>query len=1235
MAEVILSGVNKHGVSSDTLSENFATNHQIMLRGHQSNAGGMCLASINGVTLNPSNIRGLNVINISVSGKILAATTFYFGTVGHDANFVSWIKARTEGLVLMLSHTSNRSTRNLDNWMDTVGNRIWRNYWRTGAESEFSSFVGVYDVALKKFTSKQYMGSDKDDKPAEMMIVLDAIANIGVTGYGEPIAYDTLEYLDSQSAFEFKHWHDKALITDLHLLVGENIHLSAELWKDAFAQHASEGCVFGIKFFDKDQTVLSVKELTKDSDAFIWTEVRADIEIPKNAVYVSLYAAHAQSATPVGSVGIRNIVACTSRVVPTGNVDIQTFKTARLREISGNEIIASTGEPDLNALHYSAIQHVSSPDFSESTITTPSWENTKTFEFNQDIIWDYSDIVLMQSGGPDISHGLDKSNIGMYQHVFVYGDDVTKYPLDNLTYSDSVNYRTVVTPTTIKHYVNSILLGTKEITQHPTELRLEIGGVNKASIAGTVLEMCIIDKMHNTRIYELVHASIPNDSKREVIGRSQIAKTPTTETVSGAGASISTKVGSAAFPCGLTNNDIVYATVTSFGSATPVAELNKRYKCVVENDELIPECGAWISAGDTSELTIVAEYTPNPDINGVFDKPKYKHNKKLTFNAAFKIPDWKVQSDDVGTINMKFVAEVGTLIDGSKSGSISSRVEIDSNMRLKVTDCKILMLDNDLYTNQVLVKGVTYNLVIGIAGDKIVNTIGARYDNSNVYAGRIWDIDFNTLSKASKVSYSNKFESIHDFMLFGVPAFRSGWKCYENFKSSDWECKNFEAIGRYSFKSIGGDAIIKSNVGIVKRCRITFDIKAPEGKTVQILVGSNVIRSMSHIGDGGRMVGIVTSENSGEVSIKLLNSDVNDYLTINSLDVCTDVLDGISLSNKGAAIEQDFKDTQQPIHRRWLPDMRSNRLNYDWHTIGYFYICLDLILESGYRPILGGSGSRKFEMDLFDNKLRLYTVINGVTSDVVELPYDESLIGKRVKITACSFVKDSGLDTRRNVVSLKINKTEKICENWNGCVEATSNFIGYSDINKTYGGLDVFSYQLSSMTGDMNYRSTNIFTPLVYKVVAPEITFLKKTGESLFKLYMLGEEGSIGWVYNKDPKLEVGRLRDSHFVNNAKLVRVGQSNLAGFSMDFAFENGATPFDELQIHLHDYNDDANSVRGYNVGTYIAHRNNRAYRIFDDQNVDKWFDSSSTKSFTVVEAGASTRATFQTKPTWKQV
>ena len=1240
MAELLLSSVSKHGINVSTLSENYATNHKIHLRGQQSKAGGICVASINGNTLNPSNKSGLNVINVSAAGDVLAADTFYFGTVGHDTNFINWMNARTQGLVLCLSNTSNRSTTKLDTYMSTLSFKNWSNYWRTGTESEFMSFVGIYDVGLKKFTSKQFMPPLADSIPAEIVQVIDAIANNGVTGYGEALIYDNTETIGVKTTtHDYFRWAYKTPITQFNVKVGENIHCVLESWKDDLAADAGEFNTLIFNFYDDASVWKGGFDLNDNTTpANVWTRYTKDLKVPVGATNYSIYVRQDPStpgATKLGSVGIRNLVIYPSRVVPSGNTDVQTFKTAFASEVSGTNPIVSTGEPDLKALNINTIDSRFSPKFEASYIIAPPWTNTQTFEFNQDIVWDYSTQTIMKSGGVQVSHGLNRTNPLNYTHEFDYGSDRTNYPVENLTYSEPFNYRTVVTPTQVKHYVNGVLLGTKAITNHPPVLNLDIGATFGVGIIdGTVLEMCIIDKPHNTRIYELQQTSATTSTV--ISGRSQIAKTPTVSSVvGGTGFTISTAVSSPAFACGLTNGDSVYVTVKSFGSAVAKSGIvvNTRYECLVINNLLShPTAGVnWISAGNMSDVQLICEYTPNPDINAVFDSPKWIEKQKLMFNGAVKIQDVKVLADETGTLSLKFMIGDnnlgGCLFDGS------ARVDVTDALLLTTFGCKILTVNDEVFVNQKLTKLIPYCIVVSLNPATIVKSIGSKVDNNLPFGGNMWDIDFKThfSSLIKKLNYENKFESYHRFTLYGLPAYGTGYVSYSNFSTVDWEVYNSTLIPRYSFKSTAnGDFAITKDVGITAYSRIEFDITAPVGKSCQILLDGAVLRTL---GSHGRYVGSVSGNRVGKLSIKIIGAVANSIVTINRLTVYNNVLDGTSSFSTGNAIPR-LPDIERVVDKQWLPVMTSNRLNFNWITQGKFYMHFDLVLKAGYHPIVSGHTSRTIELELKDNEIRLFTITGGVFSTIVRLPYSPSLNDTRITFSVLSYTKNVGMPNSTNVVEMKIHGGPSITvDNWNGAIDSIANFLGYAGKSATYGGLDVYSYQLSNMTDDMNYKSTCTFNPLINWVEQPDITYLKARGVSLFKLYMLGTAGNIGWKFNADPKLEIGRLRDSHYINNNKLIRVGQSNTTGFSMDLEFENGITPFDNIEITLQDVTPDG--TRGYNVGTYIATKNNKAYRILKNQNVDAWFDSSSTKSFECYEAGPELRAVFQNKPTWKAV
>ena len=305
MAELVIARVTEQGIQARDLSETFSGDNELIIKGQQGNAGGTCVATLNGISLSPSQTKGLNCVHLTADFKS-TLMSFDFSVASDTDRFKTWVNGLSTGIILLMSHTENVTNSVLNSYFDSIGSIGWKYYWNTEKGTNKSSYVAIIDCPLKKIMTEQFMGHGRTTMQAQLCVVFDTFADIGVTGYGDMIAWEEEEKITSQAGYGVINFVDKTL-TELNIKPGEYIELTGEVWSSA--QAIAEGCYSALYLqYYKGTTWLSGTNISA-KEKEVWTRGTQLTKVPVDCtrIIITLYR-YPNKPTSTSEIGVRDIM---------------------------------------------------------------------------------------------------------------------------------------------------------------------------------------------------------------------------------------------------------------------------------------------------------------------------------------------------------------------------------------------------------------------------------------------------------------------------------------------------------------------------------------------------------------------------------------------------------------------------------------------------------------------------------------------------------------------------------------------------------------------------------------------------------------------------------------------------------------------------------------------------------------------------------------------------------------
>lgn len=858
MAELIIARVNEQGVQARDLSETFSGKNEIFIKGQQANAGGSCVATLNGISLKAPQVKGLGCIHLTESG-VQDRRTFDFSIANDNTKFTTWIGSLTTGIVLFLSHSQNAADSAVTTFFNSAGSVGWAYHWDETKGTHRSSYVAIYDIPLKKLMTEQFMGHGATSHPAQLSVVYDTFDDIGSTGYGDTIVWDENERATAGTSTDYQGYNylRNVKLSEFNINAGETIEFTAELMKSRDAHVGNAQSAMFVQFYNAGKWVKSEYITTTSSDPELtWVTRSKKVVVPTGVdeINVSQYRYPRRDGTS-GEVYARDLVVKLAKpaVAKTGSGSIGQWGFITETAIETSPPVATVDGKNFLTTSYDALDEEWLPKFDGTGyFDIPTWQVTGNFIMSQTISFDYpsNGTSYMISGQSDyVDGGYDnRLNCGIrtVAHAsgeawyFAWGEKAITIPVTTaVEYGRPYTFRIEVVNNIATCFVDGTIIGTINPT-NKTRLfpYFAVGADGRLTtrgfrVIGSVHELNLIDSSdeRNSRYYNFV---LPGqlDDRRTVPGKSRFSgKTYELKNVqpNPSGYGFYCGVQSELAPYGLQAGDIVYVSITNAGGNTlNDATINTRYKATVVaapeasyttpySQFLIvnPSTGTttWIkpNAGGTQTTTgmrVNIEYVANPAINGTVTNIDWENINTLThrFGAGYvDIPQWTGPGEFSLKFNLKSFPPTASsyLFDGrTNTNTAASHIYVNRSGIVNGGTNLVIASVNDIpfVAGQMQIELNTDYRINGYFTSGGINRIGARFSNNEIFDGNIWD--FSMKSETDSRYYKNIIGSRYTSTSTNV--IDSNGKnavVYRSFDINDWNLGvNVERVNSKSFK---------------------------------------------------------------------------------------------------------------------------------------------------------------------------------------------------------------------------------------------------------------------------------------------------------------------------------------------------------------------------------------------------------------------------------------------------
>ena len=846
MAELVIARITENGVQTRDLSETFSGQNEIYIKGQQGNAGGSCVATLNGISLSPSNLKGLNCIHISETNELTPAV-FNFAESADTAMFSTWIGGKTSGIVLFMSHTENVTNETLNALFDSWGSVGWKYYWNPEKGTNRSSMVGILDCKLMKLMSEQYMGHGKTTTPAQLSVVYDTFADIGTTGYGDTIVWDENEFISAGGPeYLVKSFIAKDPITKHQAKIGETLEITAELMHDDICKKDGQFSALIIQYWNAGAYISGDSITSMHLTPFEWGSRSIQTKIPPKTTHIEISLYRITNNTKgKGKIGVRDVTVklCKPAIYSKtgmGSIGQWGFITDVAKE--ADKPVATVDGKTFVTSSYESLDEEWLPDFNgDGRFVVPLWQPTGDFEMSQTVSYKYPAIInggstWMRSGQGGISGTTEDMALECgirtvlhpdgEAHFLRYGSTSVDVPT-TIEYGKSYTYKIAVENGTPSFYIDGVQYqpagsGSNKPKVFPYFV---VGAEGRAGsfmhpISGAVHELNLIDLNddRNSRYYNFVLAGQLDDD-RKVVGRSRYSgKTYVSDNVTPSPSNQALYCGptSGAAQYGLQAGDEAFVTVLDAdGNELIGVVVGTRYKTKVV---AMPEDGGrttgnrsafanpttgdigWIKirpdgTQNVNKMKVKVEYVAHPLIDADVTNVDWVNVGTKTYNFNGKsgvyVPTWKgpgefslkFRLNSYPKTNAYYLFDGRTVEDAATPCHIYVTNQIINGGGSNITIASVNGLP--FVAGQMNIALDTDYHITGYINKGGVSCIGCRHNDTEFLDGYIWD--FSVTGENDSRYYKNVARS-------RFPAFSNSIKdvnatsdtVYKAFDINDW-----------------------------------------------------------------------------------------------------------------------------------------------------------------------------------------------------------------------------------------------------------------------------------------------------------------------------------------------------------------------------------------------------------------------------------------------------------------
>ncbi|BES53274.1 hypothetical protein [Aeromonas phage phiWae14] len=1279
MAELVIARVTEQGIQARDLSETFSGDNELVIKGQQGNAGGECVATLNGISLSPSQTKGLNCIHLTEDFKA-TGMAFDFSIAADTDRFTNWVNSLSTGIILLMSHTENVTNDKLNTYFDQIGSVGWKYYWNPAKGTNRSSYVAIIDCPLKKIMTEQFMGHGKTTMQAQLCIVFDTFADIGVTGYGDMIAWEENEVISSTAGYAVVKIIDKPL-SELNIKVGEYIEMNAEVFHEQKAITDKTGCALIMQFWNGN-TYISGMHI-KPTAVDVWTPGSNMSRVPTNCnrIELSLYR-YPSVPTSTAAIGMRDVMVKlrkpeVNKSRSHGTVGQWGFITSTANEGDAEaSFVASSKVGDLVSQSYEELDQEWLPQFDQTGyFDIPDWIPGSKFEVSQTISYDYPDITdtWMRSGMGGTTDGTENRNLKVgirtvhhdrgEGHFFSYGG--FGYDFDaRIEYGKSYTYKIEVDGSNVKFYLDGVEVKSgiatapfKQITHFAVGADKR-GNVYMHKLRGSVHELNMIDKTRlngtNDRFYNFVRPG-QLDDKRTVPGKSRYSGKEyfaTNVSPDNSANALYCGPGSKLVPGGLCDESKdVFVTILDAGGNTllPGLELNKRYSCVVREiaspradwvqsssqysirNPLDVNNGAWIVEADGKNVNTMKfkiECVISPKINGkVTNVDWIDINKQIApLNGVDQYSDIQPWNGP-GEFQIKFNSRSGKgyILEGrtltetiNQFGGIYITT---SGILTAYGNYVISTVNGTPFTAGMQVLANTDYVLSGYikSGSRVVR-VGARYNNTEFFDGYIWDFSLDGKGKDDRY-YKNynmsRYDAYNNYVkdelakadVIASKTYVSDLSLFstavrQNEKSYKFNTATTPSGGTLKFSAPKG-SIVRIDFDIEGETRIELRYSPAQSGSAPL------IKSLPAGRCKGSVAYKITDEAPG-VYIRTIAPKLNEIVKIHKLNVSRVYTDVIIENSSGS--EYKLEDRETPIMKtvnrtKWIPDYRTGYLHIqnawkpdpkDW---AIRVKCKAGALKDDINPILSGP--------VYDTSTICVDQYRSVSSVRVFSYNAAKQLNTGITIDAGAKVGDE-LDIFVRVVGNTITITvngKTATGAWNPDGTESINLIGARAGGYRFNNDITLVELIDSSTKLCNSRRYDLSQ---YSTVKPVDTFIENELGAI-KYIRIGEIDATnkiyGWDITKGEENQIGRMKDSHYIDSVQMDLFTTINTSGYSAYLHFVGDKRPYNAIDVELYQIDDNNNEQY---IGTFTAIQaiNATGYGIPENAVVTSWFSGLNT-------------------------
>lgn len=1197
MAELIISSISNGGIKANSLSENFSGLHQIMVVPQTTKE--KKTVSIDGFSLNPVDISGLECISINDDLSTGIRDVFNFSNVADTNRFETWLNSVTSGIIIMISHGSNVTNTTINNVFKKIGNIGWEHHWDSSNGTSNTRYAAIYDCKLKKIMVEQIGVGDYVEVSLET--IFDTFADIGVTGYGNSIIFDQTEYINEKSnRAEIKQFID-ATLSSIVVNSGETIRFNLETYRDDLSKSAGESVRLYYIGYNGNTSVLSGYVSSPDNTSGQWDNVYSDFVVPSTINRIQVYATSwPQKAQYIGTLGVRSVTAYRKKpnVIKQGKATIGQwgFITEDAVETGGDVVGAIDGK-NITSFEYGNLEMVSFPHFTygqNKYISLPRLIVSNKFSYTSSIVYTDTNIDAMRIGsGSDDTIFLGMTtftNPNGMGHMVVFSGNTIYYKTP-VSCNKEYLYKLDVDGTSMKFYVDGILVGSTTITDVSSRVfeEIKVGSEMSGYIISSEYDDYVIN--NNSRLYEY-----PKSEKLGFIKgtspQSGIYYSASNVTPDPSSSILYCGIGSKLIPAGMKEGSKVWVTLVENNGATlnTGVELNKRYECdvfyrggdILKNNYSVRNF-SWITSGNMSNLKFDVECITEPEIDGTKPDIEWVKNNKYSFKfdgtTMVEIPPvYALNNRGYITFNM-VMGTTGTIkyiFDGRSNNAqevqggyvyINNANQIITSPEFKITKLNGVSVSGV----QTIRPNIPYSVVLEFSIGGVIRTIGGRYSKTEGWVGKLWNIKIvgdndirtyiNTVDSRFNSYSTGMIDSSHPDISVYNTVDLSKWKM------SDELNQPIQVVSNNRFKFIKdvseGGMTFNLNLPPRGRFRIEYDIDCPRPLHLKDVYGTTVgVGSIMKSLGAGRYKGMLihnhteTTHDSG-LYICVPNARVGDVVTIRSLVVYTNSTDGVGVNTQSLNYSFDEFDEPQMLGNTmgvWTPNTTNDN---------YLQILPKFTPnKDGYRIRFSGS---KFAP--MNNMLYSSDPNNGMFLNMTS--------------TTLSFIVKVDGNTINNISLVHGIKSN---EDWfvNIQYNRPSLFISANNaaINTTYEHVDNISSDRcfrnsSSILNSVEFIETTnttdnsrVYKTTEYGFIVPNTSIIQNTLTFRKKFRpsnLLSGNGVIGWDSSLGDIAGNGRLKDNVYVYGDKISKVITGGSSS-SMIIEFEGKITPYREIEVTI---------------------------------------------------------------------